>query len=80
MLTVRFLEKKKNVKCCKWPSSKTVNRIIQILIRISWLGLKAVTGPDSAEATEITEWVSTEFTEKYGKLRSSDTEIQRRYR
>ena len=44
------------------------------------LGLKAVTGPDSAEATEITEWVRTEFTEKYGKLRSSDTGIQRRYR
>ena len=30
------------------------------------LGLKAVTGPDSAEATEITEWVRTEFTENYG--------------
>ena len=43
-------------------------------------GLKAVTGPDSAEATEITEWVKTEFTEKYWKLRSSDTRIQRRYR
>ena len=44
------------------------------------LGLKAVTGPDSAEATEITECVRTEFTEKYGKLQSSDTGIQRRYR
>ena len=26
------------------------------------LGLKAVTGTDSAEAAEITEWVRTEFT------------------
>ena len=43
------------------------------------LGLKAVTGPDSAKATEITELVRTEFTENYGKLRSSDTGIQRRY-
>ena len=33
---------------------------------IKWVGLKAVTGPDSAEATEITEWVRTGFTEKYG--------------
>ena len=44
------------------------------------LGLKAGSGPDSAEATENTEWVRTEFTENYGKLRSSDTGIQRRYR
>ena len=44
------------------------------------LGLKAGSGPDPAEATEITECVRTEFTENYGKLRSSDTGIQRRYR
>ena len=44
------------------------------------LGLKAGSRPDSAEATENTEWVRTEFTENYGKLRSSDTGIQRRYR
>ena len=31
-----------------------------------WLGLKAVTGPDSAKATEITKWVRTEFTENTG--------------
>ena len=44
------------------------------------LWLKAVTGPDSAEATENTEWVRTEFTENYGKLRSSDTGFWPRYR
>ena len=43
--------------------------------RNDWLWLKAVTGPDSAEATENTEWVRTEFTEYYGKLRSPDTGI-----
>ena len=30
-----------------------------------WLWLKAGSGPDSAEATENTEWVRTEFTENY---------------
>ena len=53
--------------------------VISTVGRFGRLGLKAVTGPDSAEATEITEWVRTEFTKNYGKLRSSDTEIQRRY-
>ena len=48
--------------------------------RYTGLGLKAGSGPDPAEATEITECVRTEFTEHYGKLRSSDTGIQRRYR
>ena len=31
----------------------------------SRLWLKAGSGPDSAEATENTEWVRTEFTENY---------------
>ena len=44
-------------------------------LKILRLGLKAVTGPDSAEATEIAEWVRTEFTEKYRKLRSFNTGI-----
>ena len=33
--------------------------------RFRGLGLKAITGPDSAEATEITELVRAEFTENY---------------
>ena len=46
------------------------NRFSEILkfLRICWsdrLWLKAGSGPDSAEATENTEWVRTEFTENY---------------
>ena len=62
------------------PVSAVYTTIMLIDICTHGLGLKAGSGPDSAEATENTEWVRTEFTENYGKLRSSDTGIQRRYR
>ena len=63
------------------PEKNLIHALYSVVTRVtkntsqSWLCVKAVTEPDSADSTEITDRALAESTEYNGKLRFSDTGI-----